>query len=460
VDDLLDVSRITRGKIVLRKERLDLGRLVRVVTGDARPAFERGGLTVDLELPELPVWVLGDTTRLTQVLENLLQNAIKFTNQSGRVSVGVSTDADQGQAVLTIRDTGIGIKPGILPHLFETFTQADRSLDRSKGGLGLGLALVKGLVELHNGNVHAWSAGPGTGAVFTVRLPLEPEPAALLAVPKTAPNRPAHRLRILVIEDNRDAADSLRMLLEPYGYEVTVAYSGPEGLRAAEQRQPHVVLCDIGLPGLNGYDVAGELRRKPATASARLIAVTGYGAEDDRRRCQEVGFDAHLVKPVDPDALIGLLFPRQPASHLTAGRSWQGSELKTPTATADFRPHRILVVDDNVDAAQSLAMLLRLKGQDVQVVHDGPAALQVAQDHAPDMVFLDIGMPGMDGYEVCRRLRQQPGMDNVRAIALTGWGQEQDRRRSTEAGFDHHLVKPVEPAALEKLLSELQSGTR
>jgi PAS domain S-box-containing protein len=306
VDDLLEVSRVTRGKLTLRPERLDLARLVRVTAEDHRPACERAGLGLEMELPELPVWVQGDPTRLAQVLGNLLQNAVKFTDHGGKVAVRVVVGEAHQQAVLTVRDTGIGIEPHMLPRLFDAFAQADRSLDRSKGGLGLGLALVKGLVELHGGEVHAASAGPGQGSEFTVRLPAEPEPAALSKMP-TCPRHDSKRLRILVVEDNQDSADSLRMLLELYGYEVMVAYSGPAGVKTAEAWKPDVVLCDIGLPGMDGYGVVGQLRRNPATATARMIAVTGYGSEDDRRRTQEAGFDQHMVKPVDPDALRQVL---------------------------------------------------------------------------------------------------------------------------------------------------------
>jgi CheY-like chemotaxis protein len=187
----------------------------------------------------------------------------------------------------------------MLPQLFETFAQADRSLDRSNGGLGLGLSVVRGLVELHRGQVGATSAGPRRGAEFTVWLPAEPEPAALTQMPTAAVQDRTHR-RILLVEDNRDAADTLRMLLELYGYEVTVAYTGPEGVQAAEEQRPNIVLCDIGLPGLDGYGVARKLRGNPATAKAHMIAVTGYGSDDDLSRSREAGFDRHMVKPVDP----------------------------------------------------------------------------------------------------------------------------------------------------------------
>jgi CheY-like chemotaxis protein len=194
----------------------------------------------------------------------------------------------------------------MLARLFEPFSQADRTLDRSAGGLGLGLAIVKGLVELHSGTVRAESGGLGCGSAFTVTLPAEREPAATSDPPVARRPAPRH-LRVLVVEDNRNAADSLKMLLEAYGYEVEVAYTGPDGVRAAVEQRPGVVICDIGLPGLDGYGVAQALRDNPATAAARLIALTGYGQEEDRRRAKEAGFDEHLTKPADPAALEALL---------------------------------------------------------------------------------------------------------------------------------------------------------
>jgi CheY-like chemotaxis protein len=306
VDDLLDASRLTRGGLALRTERLDLARLARVTVEDYHAAFAAAGLTTVVDVPEVPVWMQGDPTRLTQVLGKLLQNAIKFTPRGGTVSVRLAADAGRGEAVLTVRDSGDGIDPALLPRLFEPLTQADRSLDRSKGGLGLGLALVKGLVVLHGGEVRAASDGPGRGAEFTVRLPMQPEPAAITGMPADAA-RPHNKLRVLVVEDNRDAAESLRLLLELYGYEVAVAYTGPAGVETAREWRPDAVLCDIGLPGLDGYGVVRALRRDPSTAAARVIAVTGYGSDEDRERSHEAGFDAHLTKPADPAALQELL---------------------------------------------------------------------------------------------------------------------------------------------------------
>jgi PAS domain S-box-containing protein len=303
VDDLLDVSRIATGKVQLRKERLDLVSIARQAVAAHQAAFDAKRVSLGMSAAT-SLWVSGDPTRLAQVLDNLLVNALKFTAQDGEVSVSVAPAGAHG--ILTVRDTGAGVEPEMLPRLFEPLSQADRTLDRSAGGLGLGLAIVKGLVELHGGAVRAESAGLGQGAVFTVTLPTEGEPAALSG-PSGSARTCRRKLRILVVEDNRDSADSLRMLLETHGYEVEVAYTGPDGVRAAGEHRPEVVICDIGLPGLDGYGVAAALRRNPDTASARLIALTGYGQDEDRRRAREAGFDEHLTKPADPTALEALL---------------------------------------------------------------------------------------------------------------------------------------------------------
>lgn len=304
VDDLLEISRVTTGRVRLRRERLELGRLVSQVTEDGRTGFEQAGISLDLVLPDTPVWVEGDRTRLTQVFDNLLANALKFTDRGGVVTVRVA--ATGSEAAVSVRDNGIGIDPELLQRLFEPFTQADRTLDRSLGGLGLGLAMVKGFVDLHGGRVSAASAGIGRGTEMTVALPRVAEPAALSAEPQPM-SRPAAARRVLVIEDNRDAADTLQLLLELSGCEVAVAYTGPDGVDRALSWVPDVVLCDIGLPGMNGYDVARRLRAELTGAPLRLIALTGYGEEDDRRRAKEAGFDRHFTKPMDPDALQALL---------------------------------------------------------------------------------------------------------------------------------------------------------
>jgi signal transduction histidine kinase len=306
VNDLLDVSRITRGKVELQTLRLDLARLVRTAAEDHQPLLEGKGLTLGLEMPPLPLWVEGDDTRLAQVMDNLLENAAKFTPRGGRVTAQAAAEGDQ--AVVRVRDTGMGVEPDLLPHVFESFTQADRSLDRSRGGLGLGLALVRGLVQLHGGAVEAHSGGPGRGSTFSFRLPLARREAA---APARAPaGQFGRRLRILIVEDNPDTATTMRLLLELMGYEVAVAATGHAGVEATLRTHPDVVLCDIGLPGgMDGYAVARSVRQNPATARTRLIAVTGYGREEDRRRSREAGFDLHLTKPVDPAELQRRLVP-------------------------------------------------------------------------------------------------------------------------------------------------------
>jgi PAS domain S-box-containing protein len=301
VDDLLDVSRITQGKVTLKLERLDLARLARECVTDHRSLFNAARVAFSAETPETPVWVTGDATRLTQVVDNFLTNALKFTNPDGEVSVVVGTEG--GRAKLCVRDNGIGIDPHVLPTVFDVFAQADRSLDRSRGGLGLGLAIVRGLIELHGGSVTARSEGLGRGTEMIVSLPLEQESPVL--TPADGPRRgPALGRRVLVIEDNHDSAESLRLLLEVSGYEVRLANTGDEGIRTATEWRPDVVICDIGLPEMDGFTVARRLRQEPSTAGIRLIAVTGYGRGQDVAKARTAGFDEHLVKPAEPEKLL------------------------------------------------------------------------------------------------------------------------------------------------------------
>jgi len=317
LDDLLNVNRIVRGKISLEPKRLDMVQLVRDAVEDHRGVFDRAELVLETDFPPEPLWISGDANRLAQVLGNLLQNAAKFTDPGGRVGVRVFRRSDPNTrtpehlngefAAVAIRDTGVGISGEMLPRVFDTFAQADRSLDRSRGGLGLGLAMAKGLVELHGGRIHADSEGVDRGAQFTFYLPLESAPTPTTDSPHPEDGA-ISSLRILVVDDNRDSAETLRDLLEMSGHQVETAFSGRKGVEAARRVQPQVVLCDIGLPEMDGYAVAAALRQDPATASARLIAISGYGQEEDRRRSRSAGFDRHLTKPInlaDLEALLG-----------------------------------------------------------------------------------------------------------------------------------------------------------
>jgi CheY-like chemotaxis protein/nitrogen-specific signal transduction histidine kinase len=302
VDDLLDVTRITRGVITLRKERVDLVKIVRQSLIDHRRRAELSGLALAQDLPDGPIWLDADPTRVKQVVDNLLGNALKFTDRGGAVMVSVAADA-AGEATLSVRDTGIGIDEAILPQIFEPFAQADRSLDRSRGGLGLGLALVRGLIELHGGSVQARSEGLGRGCEFTVRLGIGGAPADEAQTPPKAPTATTRRC-VLIIEDHRDSAETLRRILSIRGYDVAVVHQGADGIAEVRRSRPDVVLCDIGLPGMDGYAVASALRAEPAGARARLIALSGYGRAEDLERARAAGFDDHIVKPADPDELI------------------------------------------------------------------------------------------------------------------------------------------------------------
>jgi PAS domain S-box-containing protein len=311
VDDLLDVTRISRGKIQLQRARIELGELVRRTVEDHRSTFTANGIRLEGRVASSPMWLSADGTRIAQVVGNLLGNAAKFTPRGGRVDL--SLEQEGANAVLRVRDSGAGITNEMLERLFEPFMQADRTLDRARGGLGLGLALVKGLAELHGGSVTATSEGPGRGAEFVVRLPLSP--ATEKAVANGETGRVAPR-RVLIIEDNIDAAGSLKEALELDGHEVEVAYDGPEGLTKARAFQPEVVLCDIGLPGMDGYEVARAFRADDALAGAFLVALTGYALPEDLQRAEDAGFERHLAKPPTFEKLSELL---EEAGHVHRG---------------------------------------------------------------------------------------------------------------------------------------------
>jgi PAS domain S-box-containing protein len=306
VDDLLDVSRIVRGKVELRRERLDVGELTRRAAEDHRALMHERGLDLVVETPEDPVWVDGDETRLAQIVGNLLHNAAKFTPAGGRVKLSA---APRGDAVeIRVADSGAGIDEALLERIFEPFVQAKQSLARTDGGLGLGLAMVRALVELHGGSVAAASGGAGQGAQLTVRLPLPPAPPAgdrPAAMVASSPR--VRRRRVLVVDDNHDAAETLAELVQLLGHETEVAFDGPGALARVRASPPDVLLCDIGLPGMSGYEVAQALRSDRRFDGVRLVAVTGYVQAQDRQRALEAGFQEHLAKPPDPALLERLL---------------------------------------------------------------------------------------------------------------------------------------------------------
>jgi PAS domain S-box-containing protein len=304
VDDLLDISRITRGTIELRTTRTALGPIVLQAIEAVRPLAKSMNHEVTTTLPKNEIYVEADPARLTQVVGNILNNACKFTNAGGQIQLIVSQDNQE--AAIRVCDNGIGIAPEHLPLLFDMFAQVDASLERSRDGLGIGLTLVKTLVELHGGSVTVNSGGPGRGSEFTVRLPVV-EPALPAVASAAAPARPAVPQRVLIVDDNDDGAESLSMLLQFDGHETLKAHTGPEALDAAARFRPDVMLLDIGLPGMSGYEVCRRIRREPWGQAMLIVALTGWGQEEDRKRSEEAGFDTHMVKPVDHEMLLRLL---------------------------------------------------------------------------------------------------------------------------------------------------------
>lgn len=311
VDDLLDVSRIMRGKIELRIERIEVATLIQRAVETARPTIDAEEHELTILLPSEPTWLNADLVRMSQVVSNLLQNAARYTERGGKIHL--TAGAEGGELFLRVRDNGIGIAPEAMPHLFQMFMQASPGAPRSQGGLGIGLTLVKSLVELHQGKVEVHSAGLGQGSEFVVRLPLAaPEIAHSPKVPPCAETTPP-RCKLLIIDDNRDAADSLGMVLGLEGHSVEVAYDGVQGLQAVQGRMPEVVFLDLGMPGMNGFEIARRLRAMTGGDRIFLVALTGWGQEQDRERTRQAGFDLHLTKPVEPGALRKLIASISPA---------------------------------------------------------------------------------------------------------------------------------------------------
>ncbi|HYV97340.1 MAG TPA: ATP-binding protein [Gemmatimonadaceae bacterium] len=305
VDDLLEVSRITRGKIALRREIMDVRAVVQNAIDISRPLIDAAGLEFTVKLPDERLTLDADPARVAQIIANLLNNSAKYTDRGGSISLTV--DRHDGQAVITVRDSGMGISIEMLPHVFDLFTQADQESERVQGGLGIGLTLVKKLVELHGGTVTAWSEGKGKGSEFVVRLPLArtTPPASRVVKETSMPRLPG--LRVLVVDDNRDAAESLAMVVKMLAADARVTFSGTEALAVLEEYRPNVMLLDIGMRVMDGYEVARRVRAHPDFKDITLIALTGWGQDEDRRRSRAAGFDYHLIKPADIDALQVLL---------------------------------------------------------------------------------------------------------------------------------------------------------
>jgi PAS domain S-box-containing protein len=306
VDDLLDVSRISRNKLELRKGRVELSEVVHAAIETSRPLLEDGGHELTVTLPEAPILLDVDQTRLAQVFSNLLNNAAKYTEAGGRVEL---TAEQQGnEVVVSVKDSGVGIPAEMLPQIFEMFAQVNRHLERSQGGLGIGLTLARRLVEMHGGTIEAHSAGPGKGSEFHIRLPVVSPSEATEQETEGIPRiKPEHSYRILIVDDNEDGADSLAMMLQLMGNETRTVYDGIAAIKTSETFAPHAVLLDLGMPKMNGYDACRRIREHPWGKNMVVIALTGWGQTEDLHRTQEAGFDHHLVKPVAPEALLKIV---------------------------------------------------------------------------------------------------------------------------------------------------------
>jgi len=312
VDDLLDISRITRGKIELRKERVELAAIIRSAVEASQPHINAGRHRLAISLPSEPISLDADAVRLSQAFANLLNNAAKYTNEGGQIWLSAQLDGNTresaGEVVVSFKDDGIGISSDKLPKIFEMFMQIDHSQQRTQGGLGIGLTLVRTLVEMHGGSVVAHSGGTGKGSEFVIRLPLAKSTVGLSELSYAGAGKTiASSLRVLIVDDNRDAADSLGVLLRRLGTITRVAYDGPAALEVMSTYRPAVVLLDLGMPGMDGFEVVRRMRRRADCAQIIVVALSGWGQEADRRKTAEAGFHDHLVKPVDLHRLQQLL---------------------------------------------------------------------------------------------------------------------------------------------------------
>ena len=309
IDDLLDVSRISRGKINLNKEAVELSEALQAALEASRPLIESSQHTLSLDLGEEPLWIFADLTRIAQVVSNLLNNAAKYTPTGGRITLSVRRQ--DGEVAIAVADNGVGISDEMRPRVFDLFTQVDGETKRSQGGLGIGLALARQLIEMHDGRIDVASPGAGQGSTFTVHLPLYQQSGGTIESEPGLP-KPGLPLKVLVVDDNISSAETTAQILAMTGHKVTLAHDGPAALESARAIRPDVIMLDLGMPGMSGYEVCRELRKDQAFRETMLIAQTGWGQERDRERTQEAGFDHHLTKPVDFNELSGLLAKQKP----------------------------------------------------------------------------------------------------------------------------------------------------
>jgi CheY-like chemotaxis protein len=463
IDDLLDVSRIITGKIRLALRPASLVAIIEAAMEAMRPAADAKEIEIRFDRAE-PAGgdrVVGDPDRLQQIVWNLFSNAIKFTPPRGRVTVSLSRAC--GSFAIRVSDTGKGIRPEFLAHVFDRFRQGDSSTARAHGGLGIGLAIARHLAELHGGSIAAESPGENFGATFTIELPAvavgidalegESKPAAETVAAVKGDTPDLSGVTALVVEDEADGMELLAETLRMAGAAVETAFSAAGALELLKRRPPDILVSDIGLPGIDGYALLESVRRLSAAQGGQVpaLAVSAYVREEDRLRALASGFDGHLGKPFEPTDLLATV------ARLAARRA-EGCVGKDPGGREESLreggpPVRVLVVEDDKDSREGLRELLEVWGHSVEVAESGAEAIEKATSSRPEIALIDIGLPEMDGYQVALRIREAVGETPMFLIALTGHTGYEDRQRAFESGFNAHLSKPISTAKLAAVLT-------
>jgi CheY-like chemotaxis protein len=442
LDDLLDLSRITYGLIQLKKEPVDLATFLQHVTGVTQATRVERGQEMILRFPDEVVRFMADEARLEQIAINLLSNASKYSAQAGTIEFSGSREGSE--IILRCKDNGRGIPLEMQQRIFEPFTRVEPLTDsRGEASLGIGLALVKQLVELHGGRISVESGGPGTGSEFSVRLPIEPAPSDQPSCPETKPALALRSRSIVFVEDNPDVALPIVVALEQAGYRVTLFADAFSALAGLSDLQPHAILLDIGLPGMDGYELATKLRKKPNFRQALIIAISGFKRRQGADAADD--FDHYFTKPVNLRFLLNVL-----GSTLD-----EAAAAATRPAPEKIAP-KVLLIDDHAALAAATAKLLNREGLEVRTAFTGEEGVRLASDFRPQLVLCDLNLPDMGGHEVIRKIRSNPDTRNAYSVILTAEVEIQAfNDKAKELGVDEFISKPLMPDVVHSLVAKL-----